>query len=43
VRGTATAAPGGLTCLKEAAAGILRVCFSSLTSCHELRASRALI
>ena len=30
-----TAAPAGLTCLKEAAAGRPNACFSSLTSCQE--------
>ena len=38
-----TAAPDGLTCLNEAAAGRPIACFSSLTSCQELSASNRLI
>jgi len=41
--GTPTAAPAGLTCLKEAAAGRPRDALSSLTSCHPLRASQRLM
>ena len=41
--GTATAAPAGLTCLKEAAAGRPVAAFSSITSCQELKASKKLM
>ena len=40
VSGSPTAAPAGLTCLKEAAAGSPRASLSSRTSCHEFSASR---
>lgn len=35
--------PAGLTCLKEAAAGMPRACLSSFTSCQALRASHRLM
>lgn len=38
-----TAAPAGDTCLKEAAAGRLRVSWSSLTRAYEFKASKRLI
>lgn len=42
-RNCARVLPAGLTCLKEAAAGISRALFSSLTSCHAFRASHRLM
>ncbi len=38
-----TAAPAGLTCLKEVAAGSPVASFNSLTSCQLLKASRKLM
>lgn len=35
--------PAGLTCLKEAAAGMPNACLSSFTSCQALRASHRLM
>ena len=43
ILGTPTAAPAGLTCLKEVTAGRPRAAFSSFTSCQLLKASRKLI
>ena len=43
VSGTATAAPEGLTCLKEVAAGRPVACLSSRTNCQALSASSRLM
>ena len=42
-KGTATAAPAGLTCLKDAAAGRPVASFNSRTNCQLLKASKRLI
>ena len=42
-KGSPTAAPAGLTCLNEVAAGSPVASFNSLTSCQPLRASKRLI
>ena len=43
VKGFATAAPAGETCLKEAALGSPVAAFNSRTSCQELNASKRLM
>ena len=43
LRGTATAAPAGLTCLNDVAAGRPSTCFNSDTNCQPLSASSRLM
>lgn len=43
VSGTPTAAPAGLTCLKDVAAGKFKAVSSSLTNCQAFRASQRLM